>query len=157
MGIRKCSWESVSGNPPVCRCHTPESLRTHLFNLRTTSSSLSSMMPPYLKYQQSAVSGPRVRLTLFSLQHWIKRSNIDGRLNLLQRTNNRILRDTCAILRPEKLIRELMVLSLRNFIVVSSLSVQIDSSISFSLGYEEMSGKTYSAKECSAAALQIQR
>ncbi len=80
---------------------------------------------------------------------------MDGRLDLLQRMNNKLLSSTCAILRPEKLIRELIALSLRNFIVVSSLSVQVDSSISFSLKYEEMSGKTYSAKACSAVALGI--
>ena len=97
-----------------------------------------------------------MRLTLFSLQHFIKRSYIDGRLNLLQWTNNTVLCDTYAILRPEKLIRELIVLSLRDFIVVSNLSVQVDSSISFSLRHEEISGKTYSAKACSAVALEIQ-
>jgi len=62
---------------------------------------------------------------------------------------------TCAILSPEKLIRELIVFSLRNFIVVRSLSVQMVSSISFSLKDEGMRGKMYSAKACSAAALGI--
>lgn len=70
--------------------------------------------------------------------------------------NDNVLDSTCAILRPEKLIRELIVLSLRNFIVVSSLSVQVDSSISLSFRDEEISGKTYSAKACSAVALEIQ-
>lgn len=71
--------------------------------------------------------------------------------------NNEVLGSTCAVLRPEKLIRKPTVLSLRNFIVVSSLSVQVDSSISFSLRYEEIRGKTYSAKAYSAVALEILR
>jgi len=81
---------------------------------------------------------------------------MDGRLCLHQRMNNNVLGDTCVSLSPEKLIRELMVLSLRNFIVVRSLSVQVNSSISFSLEYEGMRGKMYSAKARSAAVLDIQ-
>ncbi len=70
-----------------------------------------------------------------------------------QRTNSRVLGCTCVILSPEKLIRELLHLSLRNFIVVRSLSVQMGSSISVSLADDAMRGKTYSAKEFSAATL----
>ena len=62
---------------------------------------------------------------------------------------------TNAILSPEKLIREPIVFSLINFIVVRSLSVQLDSSTSLSLEDKEMRGKTYSAKVCSAAALRL--
>jgi hypothetical protein len=69
--------------------------------------------------------------------------------------NNEVLGSTCVVLRPEKLIRKPIVLSLRNFIVVSSLSVHVDSSMSFSLRYDEIRGKTYSAKACSAVALGI--
>jgi len=69
--------------------------------------------------------------------------------------NRHVQGGTYAILSPEKLIREPIVFSLRNFIVVRSLSVQMDSSTSFSLEDEEMRGKTYSAKVCSAVALGI--
>jgi len=69
--------------------------------------------------------------------------------------NRHVQGGTYAILSPEKLIREPIVFSLRNFIVVRSLSVQMGSSTSFSLEDEEMRGKTYSAKVCSAVALGI--
>jgi len=58
-----------------------------------------------------------------------------------QRRNSRVLDCTCAILRPEKLIRELIHLSLRNFIVVRSLSVQMGSSISGSFIDDARRGK----------------
>ena len=64
---------------------------------------------------------------------------------------------TCVILSPEKLIRVPIPFSLRNFIVVRSRSVQMGSSISGSLADEEMRGKTYSAKELSAATLDTVR
>jgi hypothetical protein len=67
--------------------------------------------------------------------------------------NRRVQGGTYAVLSPEKPIKEPIVFSLRNVIVVRSLSVQIDSSTSLSLDSEEMRGKTYSAKVCSAAAL----
>lgn len=69
--------------------------------------------------------------------------------------NRHVQRGTYEILSPEKLIKEPVLFSLRNFIVVRSLSVQMDSSTSLSLEGEEMRGKTYSAKVCSAAALGI--
>jgi len=69
--------------------------------------------------------------------------------------NRHVQGGTYAILSPEKLIREPIVFSLRNFIVVRSLSVQMGSSTSFSLEDEEMRGKTYSANVCSAVALGI--
>lgn len=62
---------------------------------------------------------------------------------------------TYAILSPEKLTREPIVFSLINFIVVRSLSVQLDSSTSLSLEDKEIRGKTYSAKVCSAAGLRL--
>jgi hypothetical protein len=80
---------------------------------------------------------------------------MDGRLSLLQQMNSKELGYTCVILSPEKLIRELIALSLINFIVVRSLSVQVDSSTSFSLTYKGIRGKTCSAKACSAATLRI--
>jgi len=67
--------------------------------------------------------------------------------------NRHVQGGTYAVLSPEKLIKEPIVFSLRKFIVVRSLSVQTNSSTSLSLEGEEMRGKTYSAKVCSAAAL----
>jgi hypothetical protein len=69
--------------------------------------------------------------------------------------NRHVKRGTYTTLSPEKLIKEPVLFSLRNFIVVRSLSVQMDSSTSLSLEGEDMRGKTYSAKVCSAADLGI--
>lgn len=139
---------------PVCRKHALESLWTQIFNLRIVSSSFSSIIPPYLRFQHSTV------ICTFRQDSHCSPCNTGSNAHiwmvdwgLLQRMSSKVFGCTCMILSPEKLIRELMVLSLRNFIVVRSLSVQVDSSIS--VKYEGMRGKMYSAKACSAAALRI--